>query len=164
MIGIVGGGFRSQVGRARRILTNVQLVVISFCLINSLKVKQFLFSPTWGPARLLQRTPKETFSLELARINLFLVRIGGCGTLTSYPRRTARWKDSSCRGMTLRMPCRQSTQWGTLMEWLEFLMVSQSSLSQMTMGRPCRTNTRRHQRDWDLKAIVFLNSADLYAC
>lgn len=32
------------------------------------------------------------------------------GQSTSYPLSTARWKESSCRGMTLRMPCRQSTQ------------------------------------------------------
>lgn len=31
------------------------------------------------------------------------------GQSTSNPRSTARWKDSSCRGMTLRIPCRQST-------------------------------------------------------
>lgn len=42
--------------------------------------------------------------------------------------------------MTLRMPCRQSKQWGTLMVRLEFLMVSWSSLSQITIGRPCKWN------------------------
>lgn len=34
-------------------------------------------------------------------------------SLTSYPRKTAIWKESSCIGITVRTPWRQSTVWGT---------------------------------------------------
>lgn len=56
--------------------------------------------------------------------------------LTSQPLNTARWKASNCKGITLRMPCKQSTEWGTLIVLFVFLMVSVSSLSQITTGRP----------------------------
>lgn len=61
-------------------------------------------------------------------------------SLTSQPLSTARWKARSCRGITLRMPCKQSTEWGTLIVLFVFLMVSISSLSQITTGRPWEEN------------------------
>lgn len=61
-------------------------------------------------------------------------------SLTSQPLSTARWKASNCKGMTLRMPCKQSTEWGTLIVLFVFLMVSVSSLSQITTGRPWQEN------------------------
>ena len=42
------------------------------------------------------------------------------------------------------MPCRQSTEWGTLIVLFVFLMVSVSSLSQITTGRPWE---RDHRHD-----------------
>lgn len=65
--------------------------------------------------------------------------------LTSQPLSTARWKASNCKGITLSMPCRQSTECGTLIVLFVFLMVSVSSLSQITTGRPWeRNHTRNH--------------------
>lgn len=42
------------------------------------------------------------------------------------------------------MPCKQSTEWGTLIVLFVFLMVSVSSLSQITTGRPWERNTHTH--------------------
>lgn len=78
------------------------------------------------------------------------MRKGRTAVLTSYPRRTARWNASSWRGITLRIPCRQSTEWGTLIVLLLFLIVSMSSLSQMTTGRPCNQGNVEEKQVWEV--------------
>ena len=64
------------------------------------------------------------------------------GGLTSYPRNTAIWKERSCMGITVRIPCRQSTVWGTSSILYANCWVSRSPLLQMRMGRPCKSETQ----------------------
>ena len=39
-------------------------------------------------------------------------QVGDRAELTSYPLSTAMWKERSCIGMTVRIPCKQSTVGG----------------------------------------------------
>lgn len=103
---------------------------------------------TWASQELEQlhgQPPQPPASPSVSSRELQLAhgaRKGRMAVLTSYPRRTARWNASSWRGITLRIPCRQSTEWGTLIVLLLFLIVSMSSLSQITTGRPCNQGQR----------------------
>lgn len=62
--------------------------------------------------------------------------LGTVSRLTSYPRSTARWKESSCRGITLRTPCKQSTVGGSSIILYANLELSVSSLEHSIIGRP----------------------------
>lgn len=68
-----------------------------------------------------------------------LARLRGQSTL--QPRLTAMWKDRSCIGMTVRIPCRQSTVRGTSRTLDANDIVSLSPSSQIKIGRPSRAVT-----------------------
>ena len=67
-------------------------------------------------------------------------------SLTSYPRRTAMWKDRSCMGMTVVTPCRQSTVCGTSTHLYACACVSTSFRLQTRIGRPYNQSDTALQR------------------
>lgn len=60
--------------------------------------------------------------------------------LTSYPRRTAIWKDRSCNGITVKITWRQSTISGTLRTNWDFFWSSKSLSPHIMIGFPCINN------------------------
>lgn len=82
------------------------------------------------------QTSKCRFKIKHIKISALISR---SYWLTSYPLSTARWKDMSCMGMTQRIPCRQSTVWGSSMLLYAILLLSVSSLQHRMMGRPYET-------------------------
>ncbi len=73
--------------------------------------------------------------------------------LTSYPRRTAMWKDSNWSGMTDKIPWRQSTILGTSRVRKACPFTSSSPSLQINMGRPYKWKST-HEKGFNSREIL----------